>query len=83
MAKIADIAKNLFNLGKGIGLEKPREGNQKEFNLDKFKSELQSLLSRALDNNFFPEQKSDAHSMDNGGLAKRISRLMFFLLLIT
>ena len=45
MAKIADIAKNLFNLGKGIGLEKPREGNQKEFNLDKFKSELQSTNS--------------------------------------
>jgi len=45
MAKIADIAKNLFNLGKGIGLEKPREGNQKEFNLDKFKSELQASNS--------------------------------------
>ena len=45
MAKITDIAKNLFNLGKGIGLEKPREGNQKEFNLDKFKSELQSTNS--------------------------------------
>ena len=42
MAKITDIAKTLFNLGKGIGLEKPREGNQKEFNLDKFKSELQN-----------------------------------------
>ena len=41
MAKIADIAKTLFNLGKGVGLEKPREGHEKEFNLDKFKGALQ------------------------------------------
>ena len=41
MAKIRDVAKTLFNLGKGMGLEKPREGGQKEFNLDKFKGALQ------------------------------------------
>ena len=37
MAKIADVAKTLFNLGKGMGLEKPRVGGQQDFNLDKFK----------------------------------------------
>ena len=52
MAKITDIAKTLFNLGKGIGLEKPREGNQKEFNLDKFKSELQASNSLARANRY-------------------------------
>lgn len=41
MAKLKDVAKTLFNLGKGMGLEKPREGGQKEFNLDKFKGALQ------------------------------------------
>lgn len=41
MAKIADIAKTLLNLGKGIGLEKERTGHNEEFNLDKFKGALQ------------------------------------------
>ena len=41
MAKITDIAKTLFNLGKGMGLEKERTGHKEEFNLDKFKGALQ------------------------------------------
>ena len=41
MAKIRDVAKTLFNLGKGMGLEKPRVGGQQDFNLDKFKGALQ------------------------------------------
>ena len=45
MAKIRDLARDLFNLGKGIGLNKPRVGHEKEFNLDRFKGALQEKNS--------------------------------------
>ena len=45
MAKVRDLARDLFNLGKGIGLNKPRVGHEKEFNLDRFKGALQEKNS--------------------------------------
>ena len=45
MAKITDIAKTLFNLGKGVGLEKPRTGQNEPFSIDKFQGALQESNS--------------------------------------
>ena len=45
MAKLLDIGRTLFNLGKGIGLEKPRTGAQQPYSLDKFIGKLQERNS--------------------------------------
>ena len=45
MAKLADIGKTLFNLGKGIGLNKDPVGAQQPYSLDKFIGKLQERNS--------------------------------------
>ena len=55
MAKIADIAKTLFNLGKGVGLEKPRVGAQATHSLDKFIGKLQERNSLMRANRYVVE----------------------------
>ena len=44
MAKIRDIASTLFNLGKGMGLEKPRRGHEAEYNLNKLLGKMQERM---------------------------------------
>lgn len=73
MAKITDIAKTLFNLGKGVGLEKPREGSQKPFSLDKFMGTMQESNSLARPNRYVVEIDTPAWAASDD-----TRRLVFF-----
>ena len=55
MAKLLDIGRTLFNLGKGIGLEKPRTGAQQPYSLDKFIGKLQERNSLMRANRYIVE----------------------------
>ena len=55
MAKLADIGKTLFNLGKGIGLNKDRVGAQQPYSLDKFIGKLQERNSLMRANRYIVE----------------------------
>tara|TARA_B100001113_G_scaffold133804_1_gene109670 strand:+ start:666 stop:1523 length:858 start_codon:yes stop_codon:yes gene_type:complete len=55
MAKIRDIASTLFNLGKGMGLEKPRRGHEAEYNLNKLLGKMQERNSLMRANRYFME----------------------------
>lgn len=52
MAKASDIAKDLFNIFKGLGLNKPATGAQQEFSLDKFTGKIQERNSLARANRY-------------------------------
>ena len=52
MAKAKDIAKDLFNIFKGLGLNKPATGAQQEFSLDKFTGKMQERNSLARANRY-------------------------------
>lgn len=78
MAKIADVAKTLFNLGKGIGLEKPREGSQKPFSLDKFTGALQQSNSLARANRYVVTIDAPQWARELEGYSDDAKQLVFF-----
>jgi len=52
VAKLKDIASDIFNIAKGIGLSKPATGDQQEFSLDKFMGKMQERNSLARANRY-------------------------------
>ena len=52
MAKIKDVASDLFNIFKGLGLNKEATGSQQEFSLDKFTGKMQERNSLARANRY-------------------------------
>ncbi len=76
MAKIADVAKTLFNLGKGVGLEKPREGHTKEFSIDKFTGALQENNSLQRPNRYVVSIVPPAWA--TGKFQGDVQKLVFF-----
>lgn len=76
MAKIKDIASTLFNLGKGIGLEKPRVGHEQEYNLNKLLGKLQERNSLMRANRYFVEIAAPGWATDEDIDTTR--DLMFF-----
>lgn len=75
MAKIKDIASDLFNLAKGIGLSKEATGAQQEFSLDKFTGKIQERNSLARANRFVVKIAPPAWA---AGQADTVNDLMFF-----
>lgn len=78
MAKLADVAKTLYNLGKGVGLEKPREGSQKPFSLDKFTGALQNSNSLARANRYVVSIDAPQWAQQNSAYTDDAKQLVFF-----
>lgn len=76
MAKIRDVARDLFNLGKGIGLNKPRVGHEKEFNLDRFKGALQEKNSLQRANRYVVAIRPPAWAVEQA--KEDCQKLIFF-----
>ena len=75
MAKLKDIASDLFNLAKGVGLSKDATGAKQEFSLDKFTGKIQERNSLARANRFVVKIAPPAWAV---GQADTVNDLMFF-----